>query len=95
MSENIGNQLPQPDPRGLLTFDRLPRGLRIAEDATQAGDHETSKTMSGGSPWTRPATPAERTLLTHLGYELPDELDTTVRYVTSGVRERTWPTLDN
>lgn len=95
MNETIGAQLPQPDPRGWLTFGHLPRELRNAEDSTQAADHETSKTMSGGSSWQRPATPTERVLLAHLGYEIPDELDTTVRYLTAGVRQRTWPALDN
>lgn len=42
----------------------------------------------------RPATTAERTLLTHLGYSLPDELFTAITYLSTGVRNRRWPQLE-
>lgn len=34
----IGNQLPQPDPRGWLVFDYLPDAMQKAEDSTAAAD---------------------------------------------------------
>ncbi|MDI9917861.1 hypothetical protein [Rhodococcus sp. IEGM 1379] len=92
MSDDIGNQLPQPDPRGWLTFDHLPRDLADAEGSTQYADYEASKRIRG--PRKRPATPAERTLLIHLGHEPPELLDTTVEYLTGTVRRRTWPVLE-
>ena len=50
----------------------------------------------GHSVWAvyRPATDAERTLLAHLGYELPDELETRVQFITETLRRRTWPQLE-
>ncbi|QFS93541.1 hypothetical protein FIV07_22510 [Mycobacterium sp. THAF192] len=42
----------------------------------------------------RPATATERTLLEHLGYELPDELETRVQHITETLRRRTWPALE-
>ncbi|WP_431840288.1 hypothetical protein [Gordonia hongkongensis] len=41
----------------------------------------------------RRATPTERQLLTHLGYQLPAELFTLVHYETA-VRNRRWPQLE-
>lgn len=54
-------------------------------------------TAAGMGTWRtypRPATAAERTLLEHLGYELPDELFTAVSFPTYGVRRRRWPQLE-
>lgn len=124
----IGNQLPQPDPRGWLAFDApLPDELQRAEDSTQAADFERHRVPTRGiaptlwgtddpeelakvmtraravmtkaglhAPRTfaRPATPTERILLEHLGYELPDELFTAVSFPTYGVRNRRWPQLE-
>jgi hypothetical protein len=39
----IGAQLPQPDPRGILVFDHLPTDLRNTEDSTQANDFEAGQ----------------------------------------------------
>lgn len=59
------------------------------QDATNA------LTRAGWNGWgrLRPATTAERTLLTHLGYELPDTLYTVVR--PGPIRHRLWPQLEN
>ncbi|WML64762.1 hypothetical protein [Rhodococcus sp. AH-ZY2] len=84
----IGPQKPQPDPRGILTFDYLPEHMQALEDARQAADYDDALHHRG--PWTRPATDTERELLLHLGYELRDGLSTTVEYLTPGVRRRTW-----
>ena len=86
------------DPRGWLVFRDLPEDLQNAEDATRAADHERT---AGRHPlvlvsWTqtRPATPAERALLAHLGHVLPDELTTNYRLITDGVVRRWWPQLE-
>ena len=91
-------QLPQPDPRGWLVFNRLPDDLQSAEDSTAAADHERHHPRY--DPWSppilhteRPATPTERALLTHLGYTVPAVLTTVVTYRSTGVRNRTWPQL--
>ncbi|MBB2990253.1 hypothetical protein FHR72_001721 [Mycolicibacterium iranicum] len=41
----------------------------------------------------RPATPVERALLLHLGYEVPATLHTRVQWLSDGVRRRTWPQI--
>lgn len=49
----------------------------------------------GWRSFARPATPTERALLGHIGYEdLPAELITVVSFPTAGVRRRTWPQLE-
>ena len=50
--------------------------------------------LRGPFPFARPATETERTLLTHLGFELPEQLTTAVSYPSSGVRRRRWPQLE-
>ncbi|MCQ4365832.1 hypothetical protein KQR54_32985 [Mycobacterium gordonae] len=53
---------------------------------------------AGLSTWrvnVRPATDAERTLLEHLGHELPDELFTAITYPSTGTRNRRWPQLES
>lgn len=91
------NQLPQPDPRGWLAFDApLPDDLQRAEDSTAAADYDHRRF---GRQIQRPATNAEKTLLTHLGYVLPNEPDeppliTVVTFVTGVVRNRRWPQLE-
>ena len=90
MTDSIGNQLPQPDPRGWLVFSSLPDDLQRAEDSTAAADFDRrlfSRTIQ------RPATDTERLLLEHLGYPVPTELTTYVRYLTESVRHRSWPAL--
>lgn len=93
-------QLPQPDPRGILALRYLPDDLQRQEDSTAAADRD--RWLNGGLGlkrhrfgFTRDATPAERLLLQHLGFDdLPDDLTTRVTYQTSSVRNRRWPTLE-
>lgn len=104
MSDNdIGAQHPQPDPRGWLVFESLPADLQRAEDSTQHADY--GRQNFGGIRrqfdraarvwfWERPATDAERTLLEHLGYTLPDQLTTRVQFQTETLRTRRWPQLE-
>ncbi|QRY53387.1 hypothetical protein [Mycolicibacterium septicum] len=95
MADNdIGAQLPQPDPRGWLVFDHLPKDLQDAEDARQDADATRARRDHWGV-WSRPATVTEQLLLEHLGYELPANLATRVQYLTDGVRRRTWPALES
>jgi hypothetical protein len=125
MTDQIGAQYPQPDPRGWLVFHGLPQDLQRAEDSTQYADiHRASRgdyadpamwdvstrdearaalkaaaevlgraAMPGYSGFVRPATDTEKTLLTHLGYALPDPLYTIVTYKSTTLRCRTWPQL--
>lgn len=87
------------DPRGWLVFESLPGVLQRAEDSTLAADRERwpasprlFKRIRFG--FERPATDTERQLLQHLGYVLPDELTTRVKWVTPGCRNRRWPQLE-
>ncbi|MDX1883050.1 hypothetical protein [Mycolicibacterium sp. 120270] len=107
MTETIGPHRAD-DPRGLLLFEWLPDDLQRHEDATQA--HDFSRGIGGPDVrrafefdpfhgrrvWAfyRTATPTERLLLEHLGYELPAELETRVQYITETLRRRTWPALE-
>lgn len=85
-------QLPQPDPRGVLALRYLPPDLENAENATQANDYTWRVVKPRGR--LRPSTPAERILLEWLGHApLPDNLQTLVTYPARGVRCRTWPAL--
>lgn len=79
--------------RGLLVFTRLPDAVQRAEDATAYADHE-NRHWRASVARTRPATPTERALLAHLGYTLPDDLETRVEWLSSGVRNRRWPQLE-
>jgi len=106
----VGPQYPQPDERGWLVFDYLPNDLRNAEDSTALADyHRRSKSdgydadrcyaydsHAGREVWffERDATAAERALLAHLGYAVPDELVTRVRFLTETLRRRSWPVLE-
>jgi hypothetical protein len=83
------------DPRGWLMFDWLPEDLRNAEDATLAADQERIWEGKGMfDSFTRAATTTERALLESLDYVLPDELTTTVRWLSPGVRNRRWIALE-
>lgn len=76
------------DPRGILAFTGiLPEPYQLAEDATLAWDSQHRDR-------TRLATPVERVLLEHLGYRLPDDLRTVVRFTTASIRSRSWPQID-
>lgn len=84
-----GPQMPH-HPAGVLAIDHTNTcTLRTFEDATQAADHDRDHY----GRFSRPATPTEQVLLAALGYGLPPQLDTTVEYLTPGVRRRTWPTI--
>jgi hypothetical protein len=97
-------QLPE-DPRGWLTFSEpLPDDLQRAEDSTQhhdfCGCHPdwTSEFDDTVGAWvdffTRPATDTEKTLLTELGYTIPEDLTTRVSFPSPLVRRRRWPQLE-
>lgn len=88
----IGPQKPQPDQRGILTFDHLPPDVQRAEDATKVSDYDWLM-VTGQTVRSRPATEIERALLEHLGYVLPEKLTTKVEHVTASIRRRTWPQL--
>ena len=95
MTEGIGPQMKRAregtDPRGVLVFHWLPSDLQAAEDSTAVADRDVMRPRG----FERPATDTERILLAHLGYELPAELKTVVKYRTRGVRHRSWPQLEN
>lgn len=80
------------DVRGWTTFRNLPDELQRQEDQTQNFDYER-RNWRPSVPRTRPATAAERVLLEHLGFTLPENLTTVVRYPSGGVRKREWPAL--
>ncbi|MDT5076775.1 MAG: hypothetical protein QOJ80_1412 [Mycobacterium sp.] len=82
------------DPRGWLLFDSMPPDLQTAEDARLAADREHIRENHGAPAFLRTATATERTLLEHLGYDLPDLLLTRVHWLSSGVRNRRWPALE-
>lgn len=68
------------------------RGTSRQEDATQNADYER-RSWRPSVPRTRPASEAERVLLGYLGFALPSDLTTVVRYPSGGVRHRAWPAL--
>ncbi|MGX1779526.1 hypothetical protein ACWIGW_45985 [Nocardia brasiliensis] len=86
------------DRRGWLTFTTmLEPSLQNAEDATHAADFD-----AGTRKRTRPATDTEKALLRAIGLRLPedrpgapasDRLYTTVEFLSSTLRRRTWPAL--
>lgn len=82
------------DPRGPLVFDSLPPEIQRAEQQTQFADYER-RHWRASLPEERPATSAERLLLEHLGYTVPNDLTTCVRWLSNGVRRRTWPQLND
>jgi hypothetical protein len=93
-NDTIGPQMQRAsegtDPRGWLVFHWLPDDLQRAEDSTAVCDRDQMRPRG----FERPATDTERQLLAHLGFELPAELTTVVRYRTRGVRNRRWPALE-
>jgi hypothetical protein len=78
--------------RGYLVFTRLPDSAQRAEDATAMADLENRHYRSVVQR-KRPATATEKALLAHLGHTVPENLETTVRWLSNGVRNRSWPTL--
>jgi hypothetical protein len=93
VADNAIEQYPQPDVRGWLVFRGLPDNLRRAEDATLEADSRYVR-ETGRTKWSRLATETERTLLQFLGYEPPENLHTHVSYITAGIRNRRWSTLE-
>jgi hypothetical protein len=89
MTDTIGNRISDRY-RGWLVFDHLPDDLQRQEDSTHDRDiHDERRWFE------RPATDAERTLLAHLGFELPDDLATYVEHVVRGsIVRRRWPALE-
>ena len=86
-------QLPQPDVRGWLAINNLPPEYQRAEDSTAMADRDRYlyRNPRGHE---REATPTERMLLQHLGFELPDQLTTKVSWPSRSVRRREWPQLE-
>jgi hypothetical protein len=80
------------DLRGWLTFSGLPDEIQRQLDQTANFDWEHRDWLH--RPRTRPATPAERLLLTWLGFGVPPNLDTVVRYISGSVRRCEWPQLE-
>jgi hypothetical protein len=95
MPNDIGPQHPN-DALGWLCFDGLPDEVQRAEDATLAADHHRiTEDMLLPFEFVRPATDTERILLEHIGFDhLPDNLTTTVRWLSFGLRNRRWPALE-
>jgi hypothetical protein len=93
-NDTIGPQMQRAsegtDPRGWLVFHWLPDDLQRLEDSCAVADRDAMRPRG----FERPATDTERILLQHLGYQLPDNLVTVVRYRTRGVRNRRWPQLE-
>lgn len=88
----IGEHKPCPK-RGILVFSHLPDAVQNAEDSTAWCDYE-NRHWRASVHRTRPATPTERALLSHaLSREVPDDLQTRIRWLSDGVRNRSWPEL--
>src|SRR4051794_37123571 len=81
------------DPRGRLVFEYLPDDMQRAEDSTAVNDRDKARLLNPRGP-VRPATSAEIELLGHLGYTVPDELETVVSWPSRACRRRTWPGLE-
>jgi hypothetical protein len=83
------------DPRGWLAFAApLPDYLQRAEDSTAVNDRDAARLLNPRGR-TRAATPTEVALLQHLGYQVPDGLETVVSWPSRACRRRTWPELEN
>lgn len=82
------------DPRGWLVWDGvLPDDLQRLEDSRAAADRDYRAVKPRGH--VRPATSTEVALLSHLGYQVPDGLETTVTWPSKAVRRRRWIALEN
>jgi hypothetical protein len=81
------------DPRGQLVFEWLPDNLQRQEDSTLVADRDKARLFKPRGH-TRAATAAEVELLQHLGYQVPDGLETTVSWPSRACRRRTWPALE-
>ena len=81
------------DPRGVCVFEYLPDDLQRQEDSTAVADRDRARLFKPRGH-TRPATAAEVALLGHLGYQVPDGLETVVSWPSRACRRRTWPALE-
>ena len=79
--------------RGYLVFTSLPDVEQRAEDSTAYADHEATDRGVPSATCTRAATATEKALLAHLGHTVPNDLRTVVRWLSNGVRNRSWPML--
>lgn len=79
------------DVRGWLVFAALPAEAQRLEDQTQNFDHEQHRRPSVHR--IRPSTDVEKLLLGHLGFAVPNNLETVVKYPSGGIRRREWPAL--
>jgi len=88
----IGEPYGFDDVRGWLCFAALPAEIQRQEDQTQNFDYER-RHWRPSVHRTRPATEAEKALLTYLGFTVPEDLETIVTYPSGGIRRREWPAL--
>lgn len=82
-------------PAGILTYRHTNGcGLRDLEDARKVADLEAAVEL--GATFTRPATVTEKLLLASQGFTVPDDLLTSVEFLTvsAAVALRTWPALE-
>lgn len=89
---DIGEHYGWDDARGWLVFSELPAELQRQLDQTQVDDWER-RSWRPSVARTRAATVAERLLLEHLGFNVPTNLQTQVRYISAGIRRLEWPAL--
>lgn len=82
------------DLRGWTTFRKLPEELQRQVDQTQAHDWDV-RHWRPSVHRDRPATDAEKFLLAWLGFNVPTNLETRVRYLSGSVRRLEWPALAN
>ena len=88
----IGDHRPD-NRRGYLVFTHLPDAVQRAEDGRAYADLE-ARSWRSSVKRIRPATVTEKALLAHaLGRAVPANLETVVRWLSSGVRNRSWPQL--
>jgi hypothetical protein len=90
--EGIGAHYGWDDVRGWLTFSELPAEIQRQMDATQNADYER-RHWRPSVHRVRPATDAEKLLLTYLGFNVPSDLETVVKYPSGGIRRLEWPVL--
>lgn len=90
--DGIGEHYGWDDVRGWLTFSALGDELQRQMDQTQNADYERRHWRPSVTR-TRPATDAEKLLLEHLGFDVPDDLQTVVRYPSGGIRRLEFPAL--
>ncbi|MGA5540789.1 hypothetical protein ACPCIR_02970 [Mycobacterium sp. NPDC051198] len=90
----IGEHYGFDDTRGWLVFSHLPDELQRQMDQTAADDWER-RGWRPSMKRTRPASAAEKTLLAHLGFNLPSNLDAVVRYISVSVRRVDFPQLQD